>query len=238
MNDPTLTSLRGFAASFASAPEARLVELGDVQATVSPHVPERSLFNCVVYDDAASLERHYDELASAFDGVDAWTVWVHDEAAAELLAARGHALDADPANMLLGLAEVDGPPFACEAGTMAELAAVNEAAYPWHDGSMQRGIEALEPYDHVYVVRRDGRAVAALAIEDVDADAYVTLVATLPEARGGGLATGLMRQALLDAKKRGQATSTLQATKKGEPVYARLGYRTLGSLQMWERRRS
>ena len=53
--------------------------------------------------------------------------------------------------------------------------------------------------------------------------------ATLPEARGRGLATALMRQALLDAGERGCVTTSLQATAMGRPVYARMGYRDLGA---------
>jgi hypothetical protein len=32
-------------------------------------------------------------------------------------------------------------------------------------------------------------------------------------------------------------TSTLIATKLGHPVYEKLGYRDVGTLEMWERRR-
>jgi predicted acetyltransferase len=62
-------------------------------------------------------------------------------------------------------------------------------------------------------------------------------VATLAEHRGKGLARRLMQQALLDARERGLTTSNLQSTKKGYPVYERLGYEPICKLQMWERRK-
>jgi hypothetical protein len=43
---------------------------------------------------------------------------------------------------------------------------------------------------------------------------------------------------LLDARERGCETTSLQATQMGLPVYRRLGYRELGVIEMWERRRS
>jgi GNAT superfamily N-acetyltransferase len=64
----------------------------------------------------------------------------------------------------------------------------------------------------------------------------VYLVATLPEARGRGLATALMSHALLEARERGCTTTSLQSSARGRPVYARLGYREIGVVQMWERR--
>ena len=71
---------------------------------------------------------------------------------------------------------------------------------------------------------------------DHDGDFSVTLVATLPEARGRGLAGRLLTHALHEARERGCTTTSLQATKMGQPVYGRLGYRDLGPVQMWERR--
>lgn len=235
-------SWRGFA---QRSDGGRLVELEDVQATIFPAAPERSVFNAVLYERAESLERHLNDLAAAYDAanVRAWTVWVPDRdvRAAEMLAAAGHVLDADPANMLLDLRDFHAPPFdfvAWGEGTVAELAEANEAAYPHGDGSMRRGIEAMREFGHIYAAREDGRLLAALATEDFDDDCYVTLVATMPDAQGRGLASGLLGQALLAARARGCTTSTLQATKRGEPVYARLGYHVLGAMQMWERRRA
>jgi hypothetical protein len=45
-----------------------------------------------------------------------------------------------------------------------------------------------------------------------------------------------MRRALADGRARGNEVSTLQATKLGRPVYERLGYRSFGTIEMWERR--
>jgi GNAT superfamily N-acetyltransferase len=73
---------------------------------------------------------------------------------------------------------------------------------------------------------------------DFDGNACVQFVATHPDARGQGLAIGLMRQALRAARERGCTTTTLESTKLGRPVYERLGYRPLGTLGMWELRAS
>jgi predicted acetyltransferase len=82
----------------------------------------------------------------------------------------------------------------------------------------------------------DGRPACGLVTIERDGSAGIFAVATLPEARGRGLTTRLLGQALADARERGCSTSTLQATKRGAPVYDRLGYRSLGAIEMWERR--
>ena len=63
-------------------------------------------------------------------------------------------------------------------------------------------------------------------------------VATAPSAQRRGLASALLREALLEARERGCGTSSLQATAAGQAVYARLGYRDICALEMWEYRRS
>ncbi len=51
-----------------------------------------------------------------------------------------------------------------------------------------------------------------------------------------GLARRLLHQALIDARDRGLTVSSLQATKMGYPIYERLGYEPICTLEMWERR--
>ena len=45
-----------------------------------------------------------------------------------------------------------------------------------------------------------------------------------------------MPLALAQARTRGCVTTSLQASRRGRPLYERMGYRPLGALEMWERR--
>jgi ribosomal protein S18 acetylase RimI-like enzyme len=91
---------------------------------------------------------------------------------------------------------------------------------------------------YTYVARLDGEPASVVVSQDLEGDCSIWCVATLPDARGRGLAAGLMRRALADGRERGCEISTLQATKLGQPVYERLGYRSFGTIEMWERRRT
>jgi GNAT superfamily N-acetyltransferase len=118
-----------------------------------------------------------------------------------------------------------------QVGTLAEL---NDAAYGTAP-DMARGIQSL-PGVTLHIARLEGRPVSCVGTHDLDGDTCILYVATLPEARGRGLAGKLMAFALHEARERGATTTSLQATKMGYHVYAKLGYRDLGALQMWERR--
>ena len=213
-------------------------ERDGVGSLVTAAVPERSVMNCVVYERGADVIGAYEWLEPRYAAVDAWTVWVPeaDTATAEFLARRGHVLDADPAAMVCDLAAFEPPAAlpAYESATREQVARINEAAYPWHDGSMERAILGANYGDNLrFYVTEDS---CVLGILDWEGDASAILVATLPEARGRGLAGGLLAAALAEARERGNDISTLQATKMGEPVYARIGYERFGAIQMWERR--
>ena len=245
MLDRLFPSLRSFARGFALATPGGDVRDDDgVSAAIVPAMPERSVLNCVVYDDAGSLKARLGAVAAAYDeaGVNAWTVWARatDEAAIRALAGAGNALDAEPMAMARELDGVE-PPAAGELDLVADpqpgdVADVIDAAYGWQ--GLRRALVRWHDGYHPYLALADGRPAAALAVHDRDGDAHVTLVGTLEAARGRGLATSLMRRALADARERGCTTTTLVATKMGHPVYARLGYRDLGRVQMWERRRA
>jgi ribosomal protein S18 acetylase RimI-like enzyme len=237
-------SMRSYWPAFArSTRGGSALELPGIAAAIVPAMPDRSVVNCVVYDDVRALEAALDELEAAYDraGVRAWTVWVHegDERAQELLAAAGHVLDAAPMGQERELAGLDAPPAGdldlVDEPQPEDLDQIERAAYGWP--GFAGAVVSFAPGLHAYVARHAGRAACCLGIWDADGDAHVQMVGTIPEARGQGLAPRLLRRALVDARERGCVTTTLQATAMGHPVYSRLGYRDLGRVQMWERRR-
>jgi len=234
---------------FRTVPEGsdggRLVQLDGVLATVTSAVPARSLPNSVIYETEEALADGVGELRQIYEdaGVLAWTVWVpeYHERAAGLLERDGHKLDASPTAMIADLSAVEPPrdddPEPDPQPLREDLGLINDLAYGTGD-AFQR-IFGAGPADptHTYVARVDGQPAASVVSQDHDGDCSIWWVATVPEARGRGLAPGLMRRALADGRARGCDVTTLQATKVGRPVYERLGYRGLGSIQMWERRR-
>lgn len=218
------------------------LELDGVFAAIQPAAPERSLFNAVFYESAGALAAALDQVASAYEeaGVGAWTVWVPDgdEDAAAVLEGAGHTLDAAPAVMARELDGTTEPPplELLEEATLADVARINDRVYGY-SGSFARAFAGLssEPFAF-YVALADGAPSACAVACYHEGDCGITAVAARPEARGRGLASGLMRQALYDAEARGCTTSTLQSTKLGYALYAHLGYQDLGRMQMWERR--
>lgn len=218
-----------------------------VTAGLCREIPHRSVFNSVVYRDSEALVAALPDLARAHEeaGTVAWTVWVPetDTLARTAVEDAGHVLDATPQAMAAPLEEID-----CEAGAegldweradgVEEMGAILGEAFHWAGEPIAKVLDAVKGVGHLYVARVDGRPAGCTGAVDVEGDAGIYWVGTLPEARGRGVASGLMRQALLDARERGCETTSLQATAMGRPVYRRLGYRELGVIEMWERRRA
>ena len=121
---------------------------------------------------------------------------------------------------------------------MGEVAAINDSAYGFEDPDpFSRGWAGMSGEGlYAYVARLGGLPSSCVLALDHEGDFGIFAVATRPEARGRGLASRLLAQALADARERGCETSSLQATWLGRPVYERLGYRPLGPFEMWERR--
>lgn len=224
---------------------SRLIRHDGLVASLTPSAPQRSLFNSVYYEDRAALGAQLDSLAELYDanGVAAWTVWVPDadRETADLLAARGHALDAEPRAMAMELAGLGaGPraPVGVEVGPIdaSRCAELNDLAYGYGPDGFRAGL-AGETAIRWLGAFEGADAVGCLGTIEVGDDCLVTGVATPPEQRGRGIASWLLHGALATARERGMTSASLQATRAGAPLYERLGFRDFGFVEMWELRR-
>jgi GNAT superfamily N-acetyltransferase len=216
----------------------------DVQAAIVPASPNRSFFNSVFYSEREHLVELLPRLAEVYEnaGVNAWTVWIpaEDERARAALEALGHELDASPRAMGFPLSDLQLPEPDPELQVTTEmdmelLRRINETAYGYPPGDFPP-IQPL-PDTQAYLASLGGTTVGTTLAWDRGDDTEITFVATLPEARGRGVAKRLLGQALERERERGKHASTLISTKLGFPVYIALGYRDVGGLEMWERRK-
>lgn len=240
-------SQRGFFRALAGGSEgAQLVELpGGVQATLAPVRPWFSIFNSTLYLDGRGLAEALPALERAYAdaGVKSWTVWVPPEDAQtpELLRGAGHLLDSSPLRMG---ARIDALDLTTDLDldlepdpTWEAVARCNDRAHGVLDDWTMSAVftEMDDPTAHLHVARLAGEPAAALIAREQGGDCYLWFVATVPEARGRGLAAELVRTALREAAGRGCETTTLESTRMAESLYARLGYVALGRYGMWER---
>jgi GNAT superfamily N-acetyltransferase len=250
--DQAIERHRGALMSFArltgaGADTSKVIERDGVVASLVPAVPHASIVNSVGYRDAEALAAGVDELARAYDeaGVRAWTVWVpeDDREAAALLEASGHRLDARPTAMVADLARLPEPDvddLDWDANAEPEVVArINDRAYGVPQDMFAAAITRFGEIDglRLYQARVDGEPACVLATLDNADDCELYMVATMAEQRGKGLARRLTHRAMLEARDRGLRISNLQATKMGYPVYERLGYEPICTLEMWERRK-
>ncbi|HEX5250677.1 MAG TPA: GNAT family N-acetyltransferase [Gaiellales bacterium] len=232
------------AASFfaiATASEGgRALEEPGVRAIATPAAPERPLFNAAFGLEPGALARAYERLAGFYAeaGVPRWTAFVDpaDSESVAALAGNGHELDAEPRLMLAeagDIADTDAPMELDPAPTPETIAALNDRVYGY-PGSFARTLCSLTGLDPLVAVV-DSEPVACALSHDARGDCHITLVATVPAHRRQGIASGLIRRLVRRGRDRGCTTTSLVATRAGAPVYERLGYRDLGSVQMWER---
>jgi len=252
-----LRAFRDFVTLLAgSAPESMEIELdGAVAGAIVPAVPERSIVNSVTYRDPRSLAAQLETLAAVYDeaGVAAWTVWApeDDSEAIAALEHAGHVLDGSPLAMVLDLSEL-GPvelgDLDWDAGADLELlGALNDEAYGLDHGggiapAFRRFPDGIDLRLYGARVEREPACVLGTIDHPPRPEAHgpdcgVYFVATPERFRGRGLATRLMLAALGEARGRGCATSSLQASELGEPVYREIGYRPAFRFKMYERRR-
>jgi ribosomal protein S18 acetylase RimI-like enzyme len=221
-----------------------LYEDDEIVAAVVAGVPEASLVNAALPRHPGGPSREaIQRVADAYAERDLrkWGVWidpaVHDSTP---LVDAGLILDSTPAGMAAPLADLEGDGTEPVPSTDPLTAArVNDLTYGHGDDRLERALGRLPP-ETVHGYRADGKdgdPVSVLMVCDTEGDAAVWFVATVPWAQRQGHAQRLLRRALYEARERGCTTTSLQASQAGRPVYERVGYRTLGDLELWERRR-
>jgi GNAT superfamily N-acetyltransferase len=245
MDDLAARAISSNAACFsglvAGSPGSRRMSEPGLLALATPAAPERPLFNVAFALSPGAAAGRYDVLERFYRdaGISGWTVFVDpaDEASAEALEEQGHVLDSQPRLMGAPAADVAGhadPPVELMRNPGASVvASLNDEVYGY-PGSFARALVSLDQH-HGLAAAVDGRPVSCALAHDTSGDCHITLVATLADHRGHGYAGALVRTLVRDGIARGCTTTTLGATRAGAPLYERLGYQDVGSLQMWER---
>jgi ribosomal protein S18 acetylase RimI-like enzyme len=224
----TLVSTWG--AYAAGSPGAAVHRTSGLTVAVFPHGPERAVYNNAllepqsgrgdVHEAVRAVERRYAEA-----GVGRFAVWAHESDAAGVAALERAGLTYDTATRAMAMPlddltepRPDGPFAPPDWRTYLRVIEVDE--------HLLHGVDQTR--FPVRIALLDGRPVAAAMAFDHDGDCGIFNVGTRPEARRRGLGTAVTAMLLHDARARGCATASLQASPMAEHLYASLGFRDLG----------
>lgn len=124
-----------------------------------------------------------------------------------------------------------------ESPSLAIIGDVNERAYGQF-GIFGPLVQSLRDERVCTHGLREGPEFACVALTiDVEDDLSIHYVATEAEYRRRGLATRLLRAMLAQARQRGLRSASLQASADGLPVWERLGFRRVATLNGFLRHR-
>ncbi|MFP2963925.1 GNAT family N-acetyltransferase [Myxococcus sp. 1LA] len=217
--------------------------LPGVDAFGLPEHPEHLRAQQVFFHDAGALRDALPALTDFYQGlgVPAWRVAVRpeDTEGRRVLTDAGFHPDAVRMDAMgLALEDVpDAPPdLALEASeTQDDMVAINKRTWSALGGQLDVWLRPPPLHVHTLVAKEAGVPLACGMARDVGDTAGIYMVATVPEARGRGLAAQVMRGLHHQARARGMTAAVLQATPEARPLYQRLGYRDLGAWESWGR---
>jgi GNAT superfamily N-acetyltransferase len=140
----------------------------------------------------------------------------------------------DPPGLEIGRAA--GPADARDFLTVLSAVYPDEAGWQdtWLDAFVAIGFADDAPV-RIYVGREAGRPVSASFLVVGAGVAGIYGVHTNPAARGRGLGAALTRAPMRDARAAGFELAVLQAATRAVPLYARIGFRTVCELGLYER---
>jgi ribosomal protein S18 acetylase RimI-like enzyme len=95
------------------------------------------------------------------------------------------------------------------------------------------GVPPAESTFRFYLARAAGVPVATSMWYPAPEAAVIDEIATVPEMRRRGIGTAVTYAALRDAQMTGYRTGVLVASKAGEPVYRRLGFKAYGRREIY-----
>ena len=123
----------------------------------------------------------------------------------------------------------------CEQKSYADIFVAGFSLPPVSSVAIEAIAERQQPkYPMVHFLAKwKGEAVGTISLLFGSGVAGIYNVATLPEARGKGVATAMTNYALLEAASKGFPCAILHASKMGYPVYKRLGFETLCYIEQY-----
>ncbi|MBN1203987.1 MAG: GNAT family N-acetyltransferase [Myxococcaceae bacterium] len=221
----------------------RALTLPGVWAYSLPDDPELTRQQQILFEEAEALEPALAPLEDFYRGqhIQRWQVQVPpgNAVAEHALSRAGY----QPGELVpaMGLSLVDTPPVAPRIvleplHTQEELSSLNAEAFGLRAHlHLSEWYTRPHPSLHPRGVREGGRLIAGGLAFDLQDTTGIYLVATVPHARGRGLASEVMRGLLVDAHARGRAAAVLQSTEMGHGIYLRMGFRDLGTWTSWVR---
>jgi ribosomal protein S18 acetylase RimI-like enzyme len=243
MDDATLLerNLRGLAAllRLLGRYAGNVVELDDAVGLLTDAAPDYPWLNAFVCEPGASFRRVLERVVATPE-LDRLAVWACGPRQVEMASAAGFSrLVARVPAMSMELTSATSAAGSSEPITLAEAGALSDAAYGNGARELERTLARIPPEHAQAYGRRDsaGRVVAAAVLLELEDDCSVQYVATRPDAQRLGHGAALLADALAQARRRGCTTSSLQSSEAGARLYRRLGYRTVGQLELRDRAR-
>jgi ribosomal protein S18 acetylase RimI-like enzyme len=121
---------------------------------------------------------------------------------------------------------------------VADASQVLSAAFQMPLDSLHRVLTAETvklPGIEIHVARAGDEAVSTVTVTCHGRLAGIWSMGTPPDRQGQGLGKVLLSQVMAEQQRRGVETFFLGATPAGQPLYEKLGYRTVDTAQVWVR---
>ncbi|MFE4668746.1 GNAT family N-acetyltransferase [Streptomyces sp. NPDC056716] len=210
-----------------------------VSACIVPAAIDEKGVNFVAHTARDALVPRLPHIAGMYQavGIQQWSVYVpeSEHTVAKSLEAMGYRSQKRARAILLDLSAFDPRPVGdldyLSNTDLSMFGRISAAAYDRPALARAFGQKPDTPHLRVYQARLDGAPVCALLTIDVASDRGLDCAAyflgTVPSARGRGIAPRLFTAALLEARSRGCATCSCQASAMGAPLWARMGFETV-----------